>query len=106
MHQTAPFEVGEYFNSSGSTLDHGGLDDSKELDIDGSDTSGGGSDKGNVTFPILKKSKSSKGIKASLSQIFKKNRKMQVADSDTHPDYNSSMHRSVYFAREFRIVGF
>ena len=41
----------------------------------------------------IKKSKSSKGIKASLSQIFKKNRKLQVADSESQPDYNSSMHR-------------
>lgn len=34
-------------NSSGSNLEHG-LDDSREVDMDGSDTSGGGSDgKGN-----------------------------------------------------------
>ena len=41
-------------NSSGSNLEHG-LDDSREVDMDGSDTSGGGSDgKGNITFPIIK----------------------------------------------------
>ena len=47
-------------NSSG--LEHG-LDDSREVDMDGSDTSGGGSDgKGNITFPIIKVCKSSKSL--------------------------------------------